>query len=130
MNYGNGFINQELTRVKTPWYFYTHFYEFAPAQGGECVIEIKITENGIRMNGHACRRINGQDIVCAAVSALTCNLINSLNHLTDIKIRAETSSGSTVIQWDKMTEQGKLLIDSWFLGMTAINQVHNCILFI
>lgn len=93
------------------------------------MIEVKIREDGIWMSGHACRRINGQDIVCAAVSALTCNLINSLNHLTDIKIRAETSSGSTAIQWDKMTEQGKLLVDSWFLGMTAIDQEHNCISF-
>ena len=43
------------------------------------MITIKITDHSICMNGHAGRKSpDGIDRVCAAVSALTCNLINSL----------------------------------------------------
>ena len=58
----------------------------------------------------------GFDRVCAAVSALTCNLINSLKDLTGDRIRAETASGMTVIEWEDLSDGGKLLVDSWFLG--------------
>lgn len=86
--------------------------------------------HGIRMNGHAGYHVNGQDIVCAAVSALTCSLINSLQELTENRIRAETDSGMTVIEWEELSDDGKLLVDSWFLGMTAINQEYSCITFV
>ena len=93
------------------------------------MISVKITENGICMNGHAGRNVNGKDLACAAISALTCNLINSLQELTDIKIRAETESGKTVIEWEELTEPAKLLVDSWFLGIVGVNQEYNCIEF-
>ena len=49
------------------------------------MITIKITDHSICMNGHAGRKSpDGIDRVCAAVSALTCNLINSLKDLTHI----------------------------------------------
>ena len=82
------------------------------------MIEVAITSTGIHMNGHANRSVNGQDIVCAAISALTCNL------------RADTDSGKTIIEWEHLDERGQLLVDSWFLGLTAINQEYNCIEFI
>lgn len=94
------------------------------------MINVSIKAGGIRMQGHAGKGINGQDIVCAAISALTCNLINSLQELTDNRIRADTASGMTVIEWEELSEPGKLLVDSWFLGVSAVNQEHNCIRFI
>lgn len=94
------------------------------------MIEVKISSGGIRMYGHAGCRIRGQDIVCAAVSALTCSLINSLEELTDNRIRAETGSGKTVIEWEELSESGRLLVDSWFLGLSAVNQEYNCIRFV
>lgn len=93
------------------------------------LIEVRITENGIYMNGHAGKSVNGQDIVCAAISALTCNLINSIEELTGNKIRADTGSGKTAIEWEELSDQGKLLVDSWFLGLTDINREYNCIKF-
>lgn len=45
------------------------------------------------------------------------------------KIRAELSSGDADIRWDRLSEQGKLLMDSWFLGITEINREYNCIQF-
>lgn len=94
------------------------------------MIKVEITKHDVRMQGHAGKSLNGQDIVCAAVSALTCNLINSLQELTDNHIRADTASGLTVIEWEQLSQQGKLLVDSWFLGLAAINQEHNCIEFV
>ncbi len=94
------------------------------------MIEVKVSEHEIRMQGHAGKSIRGQDIVCAAVSALTCNLINSLQELTDNHIRADTSSGMTVIEWEELSELGKLLVDSWLLGLTDINRKYDCIRFV
>lgn len=94
------------------------------------MIQVKISSTGIQMDGHAGRSVNGQDIVCSAISALTCNLINSLEDLTSNRIRAETASGKTYIRWSQLDDRGKLLVDSWFLGLTAINQEYNCIEFI
>jgi uncharacterized protein YsxB (DUF464 family) len=94
------------------------------------LIEIKVSEKGIRMHGHAGQGKCGQDIVCSAVSALTCNLINSLEHLTVDQIRADTGNGKTVIEWHRLSDQGRILVDSWFLGIAAINQEYNCITFV
>ena len=94
------------------------------------MIQVKISSTGIRMNGHAGRSVNGQDIVCSAISALTCNLINSMEELTDNRIRAETAPGKTIIKWQNLDDRGKLLVDSWFLGLTAIDQEYSCIQFI
>ena len=94
------------------------------------MVEVNISSKGIKMSGHACRSVNGQDIVCSAISALTCNLINSIEDLTDNRIRAETASGKTIIKWQDLDDRGKLLVDSWFLGLTAIDQEYNCIRFI
>jgi len=94
------------------------------------VIEVKVNEHGIRMNGHAGYNKNGADIVCAAVSALTCNLVHSMESLTDNLIRADTQSGAATIEWEKLSDTGKLLVDAWFLGLAEINREYNCIYFV
>lgn len=95
------------------------------------MITLEITPNSIRMSGHAGRKSpDGIDRPCAAVSALTCNLINSLRDLSGDQIRADTGSGMTEIIWQELSEKGKLLVDSWFLGLTDINQEYNCITFL
>ena len=35
-------------------------------------------------------------------------------------IRVETASGMTVIEWEDLSDGGKLLIDSWFLGLQCL----------
>lgn len=94
------------------------------------MITVRINEHGVRMNGHAGCRVNGQDLVCAAVSALTCSLINSLRDLARDKIEAWTDSGLTVIEWQKLTDKGKLLVDSWYLALVDINSEYSCIKFL
>lgn len=80
------------------------------------------------MHGHACQKSqDGIDRVCAAISALTCNLINSLTDLTEDTIDVDIDSGRTVIRWEQLSDGGKLLMDSWFLGLMDINNEHKCI---
>lgn len=96
------------------------------------MIQIAISGNRIHMEGHAGSgyRVNGRDIVCAAVSALTCSLVNSLQELADMEINVEEYPGYMDIQWETVTDQGRILIDSWFLGVIVINQEYNCIKFV
>ena len=92
------------------------------------MVTIKITERSIEMSGHAGKKENdGIDRACAAISALTCNLINSLREISGDNIRAETATGWTMIRWKKLSDAGKTLVDSWFLGITEINRQYNCI---
>lgn len=96
------------------------------------MIKIRITNNGVRMDGHAGHRINGQDIVCSAVSALTCTLIMGLQELTDNRIRADTGGtgeGMANIYWGELDKDGRLLVDTWYLGLMALNEQYNCITF-
>ena len=95
------------------------------------MVKVSMSEHGIQMEGHAEMSVNGQDIVCAAISALTCNLINSLQTFTDdIILTREACTGWVSIEWEKLSDSGKLLVDSWYLGLTAINQEYNCIKFV
>lgn len=94
------------------------------------MIKVRITNNGIRMDGHAGYHIDGQDIVCSAISALTCTLINAMERLTDNRIRADTGDGKTIIEWQELCEKGRLLVDAWYIGLLAINEQYNCITFI
>ena len=86
------------------------------------MIEVKITNQGIRMKGHAGRMgSDGIDRACTAVSALTCNLINSIESLTEDRIESDMDSGFTEIRWRELSEQGKLLVDSWMIGITVVD---------
>lgn len=94
------------------------------------MIEIAVREESIRMRGHAgCAGPDGIDRACAAVSALTCALINALTDLSGDQIRSETESGMAVVEWQDLTDGGKLLVDAWFLGMADIDREYNCIEF-
>ena len=64
------------------------------------MITIKITDHSICMNGHAGRKSpDGIDRVCAAVSALTCNLINSLKDLTGDSQRNDCDRMGRSVRW-------------------------------
>ena len=95
------------------------------------MIEVSVQSNKVELKGHADRmESDGIDRACAAVSALTCNLANSLEELAGEKIDARLESGSSEIRWDKLSEKGQLLVDAWYLGMVEINRAYNCINFV
>ena len=95
------------------------------------MIEVKVQEDMLVLKCHACRNgADGIDRVCAAVSALTCSLVNSLTDLADESVHTDMQTGNVTIKWQKLSDKGRMLVDSWFLGLTDINREYHCIQFI
>ena len=86
------------------------------------MIVVKIRENSLSIDGHAGYAEVGKDIVCAAVSALAQGLLHSLDALTDDEISTEAESGHVKIEYGNLSEQGKLLIDSFFISVSDIQE--------
>ena len=79
---------------------------------------------GFSSKGHAGYAEEGYDIICAAVSALTVNTINSIEQFTDDAFKAEAADG--MVRW-KFTElpisnEAKLLMDALVLGLEYIQE--------
>ena len=72
------------------------------------------------ISGHAGYAPAGYDIVCAGVTALTQGLVRSMEGLADDRIETDIKSGMTSIQYGDLSEKGKLLIDSFFIGICMI----------
>ena len=76
--------------------------------------------------GHAGYAEEGQDIVCAAVSALIINTVNSLEKFTDDKFDVQEKDGYVSFHFTApVTERGTLLMDSLILGLTEIEHSYN-----
>lgn len=84
------------------------------------MIEVDVRKDGIMISGHAGYAPAGSDIVCAGVTALTQELIRSMEGLTDDRIETDIGSGMASIQYGDLSEKGKLLIDSFFIGICMI----------
>ena len=81
---------------------------------------VGVREDGITVSGHAGYAEIGKDIVCAGVTALTQTLIRSLENLTRDGIKYEISPGRADIHYGNLSEEGKLLVDSFFIGACLI----------
>ena len=68
----------------------------------------------------------GQDIVCAAVSVLVINTVNSLETFTDDQFEVQEDDGYVSFHFTApVTERGTLLMDSLILGLTEIEHSYN-----
>ena len=79
---------------------------------------------GFSSKGHAGYAEEGYDIICAAVSALTVNAVNSIEKYTEDAFKLEAKDG--MIRW-KFTElpiskEAALLMDSLILGLYDIQE--------
>ena len=78
---------------------------------------------GIELNGHAGYDEEGHDIVCAAVSALTINAVNSVEAFTDDVFSGKAAEDGGFLTF-RLTEHvstgSKLLMDSLVLGLQNI----------
>lgn len=95
------------------------------------MIEVIIYENktkeykGFSLIGHADYADSGEDIICAAVSALTINTINSLENFTDEIVEPVTNEeeGLIYLMFEKTPgHDGQLLIKSLVLGLQEIQK--------
>ena len=76
--------------------------------------------------GHAGYAEEGQDIICAAVSALIVNTVNSLERLTKDRFDLDEKDGYVHIRFPEgLTAGGKLLMDSLVLGLTEIEKSYS-----
>ena len=88
------------------------------------MIVVTITQDGLSVDGHAGYAETGNDIICAAVSALTQGLIHSMEALTDDRISYRIASGHVDIKYKNLTEKEKLLIDSFFIAVSDIQMTY------
>lgn len=88
------------------------------------LIVVKIRENGLTIDGHAGYAEKGKDIVCAAVSALVQGLIRSLCAFTEDETSVEVEDGHIKLEYENLSEQGKLLIDSFFIAVSDIQDAY------
>ena len=84
------------------------------------MIAVSVREDGIKVSGHANYAEDGKDIVCAGVTALTQTLIRSLEELVGDEVEYEISPGRIDIHYGDLSEEGKLLVDSFFIGICQI----------
>ena len=78
---------------------------------------------GFCCEGHAGYADAGEDIVCAGISTLVINTINSIEALTETEILAdaEQDSGTIHVHFPSgCDEQAKLLVDAMILGLQGI----------
>jgi len=74
---------------------------------------------GIDINGHAGYAEYGQDVICAAVSALVLNMANSVETFTDDHFEGSVGSFSFSFP-DKISSESQLLMKSLILGLENI----------
>ena len=79
---------------------------------------------GFRMEGHAGFAEYGNDIVCAAVSVLVINTINSIDAFTEDTFENAVHQEKDVVSFEltssPVSEQAELLLQSLVLGLKSI----------
>ena len=79
--------------------------------------------SGFDVTGHAGYAEHGQDIVCAAVSALVINAVNSIERFTDDETSCVTDEETGTIEFrfaERPSHDAGLLLDSMILGLEEI----------
>lgn len=89
------------------------------------MISVAVRENSIAVVGHAQRPEGvppGQNIICAAVSAITQMLLDGLENIAEIRVESHVDKGITTIRWKRLNKAARVLIDAWFLGICGIER--------
>ena len=88
------------------------------------MIIVERGKDNIKIKGHANYAPIGQDIVCSAVSVLVQTLIQSVEELTADKIEYSMQPGTVDIKFWCLSEQSKVLIDAFFIGIKVIAEAY------
>lgn len=81
---------------------------------------ISISNDSIKMRGHAGYAQTGYDIVCAGLTALTQTLIMSIKDLTEDTLNYCISPARVDIDLRNLSERSQTLVDSFFIGICMI----------
>ncbi len=92
-------------------------------------IVIQKSENGeykgFTCKGHSGFASKGADIVCASISVLVINAINSMEKLAeaDMEVLEDEATGTIRCHMNKpLSDSGKVLMDSMILGLSEISK--------
>ncbi len=80
---------------------------------------------GFQCTGHAGYEEDGKDIICAAVSALTFNAVNSIEEFTEDGFQLEQAEDGGFLKLlfsGEPSERAALLMDSLILGIRGISE--------
>ena len=80
---------------------------------------------GFRIAGHAGYDRYGHDIICAAVSALSINTINSIERFTTDRFAVEQADGD--LKFKLVTNEApetQLLLKSFILGLESVRETY------
>lgn len=98
------------------------------------MIEISIYKNadnlitGLKVSGHAGYSQKGSDIVCAAVSTLVINTINSIENFTSDHFNIAEDEKKGLIEFhveEPMSSNVNLLMNSLVLGLQGIQEEYS-----
>jgi hypothetical protein len=89
------------------------------------MIKVMVSRKGgsyleFECRGHADYAGEGQDIICAAVSALVITTVNSLETFTEDDFCTEDQDGLIRLRFRNQTPEGTLLMNSLLLGLEQI----------
>ena len=94
------------------------------------MIDVQVIQNqnqkpiGFQMKGHAGYAAYGQDIVCAAVSVLVINTVNSIEEFTEDTFEYHQDEKKDLVTFritsGEVSASAQLLLDSLVLGLKAI----------
>ena len=84
------------------------------------MIAVSVRKDGIYIVGHANYAEYGKDIVCAGVTALMRTLVKSIEDLTEDKIEYNAEPGRAYVKFKNLSDRGKDLVDSFFIGVCMI----------
>lgn len=78
--------------------------------------------------GNAVNRVEGQELVCSAVSALTINMANSIEQFTDDSFEADMDDESGYFRFrfssSDVSSKSQLLMDSLVFGLRDIEETY------
>ena len=92
-------------------------------------VEVKQNDNdeiiGFHVEGHAEYSEPGTDIICASVSALVINCVNSVEHFTEVRFDLKTEEDGMIdftLVDNPIPKDANLLLLSLFIGLKKIEE--------
>ena len=83
--------------------------------------------NGFHIEGHSGYADRGVDIVCAAISALAVNCVNSIEEFTSDEFSVGSDEERGMLDFEltaTISEQSELFLKSLFLGVKEIEKTY------
>lgn len=94
------------------------------------MIRIVANNYGVHILGHAGFAPAGQDIICAGVSTLAFTLIEGMRNYCgmELTVTGDPKNGEMNIAWDELTDEGRILLNTFVDGIGLIKHNYGHIL--